>query len=69
MSNPDQPDDPTGKDEDHLAVAVGLIATGLRRALGRPHERNESVNPGDAVFGVDTGDQTGISADAPQPGA
>jgi hypothetical protein len=39
------------------------------RAIARPHEWNESVNPGDAVFGVDTGDQTGISADAPQPGA
>lgn len=69
MANPDQLDDPTGKDEDHLAVALGIIATGLMRAIARPHEWNESVNPGDAVFGVDTGDQTGISADAPQPGA
>ncbi len=54
---------------DDLRVTIELLATGLRRALARRHDRNESVNPRDAVLGVDHRNQSGISADAPTSGA
>jgi len=54
---------------DHLGIAVGIFATGLRRALTRQHGWNESLNPREGLLGVDLGDQDGISADAPANGA
>ena len=49
--------------------AVGLLTTGLLRALVRRHGWNESLNPREGLLGVALGDQAGISADAPNDGA
>lgn len=54
---------------EYLGVASKLIAVGLRRALARSHELNESLNPREGLPGVDVGDQARISADAPANGA
>ena len=65
-----QPEAPEAGDHVDLVVAVvGILATGLRRALARQHGWNESLNPREALLGVALGDQTGISADAPTDGA
>lgn len=56
-------------DDAGVLIAIGLLATGVRRTLARHHRYNESVHPRDATFGVDHPDQTVISADAPTTGA
>lgn len=55
--------------EDPLLVVVQLLGSALRRALARAHGYNESVHPGESRSAVASGEQTGISADTPAPGA
>jgi hypothetical protein len=65
-----QPEAPEAGDHvDLVAAVVGILATGLRRALARPHDWNESVHLGDPVPGVALEDQSVISAVAPARGA
>ena len=49
-------------------TAIRLLATGLRRALARPHVWNESVHPGESTNGVALEDQSVISAVVPANG-
>ncbi len=56
-------------DPDHLGLVAQLLAIGLRRALARPHNWNESVNSGESTNPVALEDQSVISAVAPANGA
>ncbi len=58
-----------GVNEDQpYRITLRLLAVGLQRACARQPRLNESVHPGESLFGVALGDQAGISADAPADG-
>ena len=62
-------DAPVVSVRDDLRQAATLLAIGLRRALARPHNWNESVNPGESTNPVALEDQSVISAVTPANGA
>ena len=55
--------------DEHLQMAIDLLATAVLRRLGREHRLNHPLFTGEALSEVAIGDQTSVTVETPRAGA